>query len=58
VRVLVEDDGQGVPGGITPHLGLLGMRERVSTLGGSLTVGDAPGSGVRVEAIIPHEAVA
>ncbi len=58
VRVLVEDDGQGVPGGITPHLGLLGMRERVSTLGGSLTVGDAPGAGVRVEAIIPREAVA
>jgi signal transduction histidine kinase len=58
VRVRVEDDGQGVPGEIIPHLGLLGMRERVTALGGTLTVEPAPGTGLRVEAVIPREAAA
>jgi signal transduction histidine kinase len=58
VRLTIEDDGRGLPGRITPHLGLLGMRERVVALGGSLEVGDAPGTGVRVEASIPAEAIA
>lgn len=58
VVVCVADDGLGMKGEITPHLGLLGMRERVSALGGSLRVDGAPGSGVRVEASIPREAIA
>jgi signal transduction histidine kinase len=58
VRVRVEDDGHGVRGEITPHLGLLGMRERVTALGGTLTVEPAPGTGLRVEAVIPREAAA
>jgi signal transduction histidine kinase len=58
VRVRVEDDGQGVHGEVTPHLGLLGMRERVTALGGTLTVQPAPRSGLRVEAVIPREAAA
>ena len=56
VRVRIEDDGHGVPGEITPHLGLLGMRERVSALGGTLELGGAAGSGLRVEAVIPRAA--
>jgi signal transduction histidine kinase len=54
VALSVEDDGGGdasrmlaAPGG-----GVLGMRERVAALGGSLTIAEAP-SGVRVAAYIP-----
>jgi len=56
VRVRIEDDGQGLRGEVTPHLGLLGMRERVSALGGTLTLGGAAGAGLRVEAAIPRAA--
>mgnify|MGYP003694153907 CR=1 FL=1 len=58
VRLVVEDDGRGVAGEPTPHLGLLGIRERVTTLGGTLRVGAANGGGFRVEALIPVEAAA
>jgi signal transduction histidine kinase len=53
VTLVVEDDGRGVTGELTPHLGLLGIRERVAALGGSVAIGAAPGSGFRLEARIP-----
>jgi signal transduction histidine kinase len=34
-------------------LGLLGMRERVELLGGSLEVESAPGRGTRIRAVFP-----
>jgi signal transduction histidine kinase len=52
-RLVVEDDGRGVSGELTPHLGLLGIRERVTALGGSVTIGGGPGAGFRLEAVIP-----
>ena len=52
-RLVVEDDGRGPDRELTPHLGLLGMRERVTALGGSLTLGGEPGAGFRLEALIP-----
>jgi len=52
-RLVVEDDGRGPDPELTPHLGLLGMRERVTALGGSLTLGGEPGAGFRLEALIP-----
>jgi signal transduction histidine kinase len=58
VRLAIEDDGVGFPGPIVPHLGLLGMSERVSALGGTLSVANAAGAGVRVEACIPFEKTA
>ena len=58
VRLRVEDDGAGPAGEITPHLGLLGMRERVTALGGTLTLERAPGAGLRLEAVIPLGAAA
>jgi signal transduction histidine kinase len=58
VRLSVEDDGHGVTGEPTPHLGLLGIRERVTTLGGTLRIGAGRGRGFRVEALIPVEAAA
>jgi len=54
VRVRIEDDGHGAHGEIVPHLGLLGMRERVSALGGVIEVGNVNGAGMRVEAAIPR----
>jgi signal transduction histidine kinase len=56
----VEDDGAGfdagaftVPDGDGRGWGLLGMRERVELLGGSMRVDSAPGQGTRVELQVP-----
>ena len=60
VRLIVEDDGVGFSAptapsepGNAPQLGLIGMRERVVLLGGSLTIESAPGSGTTIFARIP-----
>lgn len=53
VRLAIEDDGRGVSGEPVPHLGLLGIRERITTLGGRLQLGGGPGRGFRIEAVIP-----
>jgi two-component system sensor histidine kinase UhpB len=53
VHVVVEDDGGGLKSQRRGN-GLTGMRERVTSLGGTLDVGDSPNSrGVRVTAHIP-----
>ncbi|MER6454135.1 histidine kinase [Streptomyces sp900105245] len=57
VEISVLDDGAGqdaAPGAGGGH-GLLGMRERVSALGGTLTTGPRYGGGFRVHAILPVE---
>ncbi|MEK8107051.1 ATP-binding protein [Micromonospora sp. M12] len=51
VLVEVEDDGISPPG--APGSGILGMRERVRALGGSLTTGAQPDGGFRVCARLP-----
>ncbi|MGH7730774.1 MAG: sensor histidine kinase [Candidatus Eiseniibacteriota bacterium] len=56
IALAVEDDGRGPSGELRPHLGLLGMRERVTALGGTLAVGPGSGRGFRIEASIPREA--
>jgi signal transduction histidine kinase len=64
VQAVVQDDGQGFDVGATLRrrgdrgLGLIGMRERVEALGGSLTIASGPGSGTRLSASIPVETVA
>jgi signal transduction histidine kinase len=55
IALAVEDDGRGPSGELRPHLGLLGMRERVTALGGTLAVGPGSGRGFRIEASIPRE---
>jgi signal transduction histidine kinase len=55
VTLTVEDDGRGPSGELRPHLGLIGMRERVAALGGTLAVGPGEGGGFRIEARIPRE---
>lgn len=55
--VVVEDDGRGAAAGPSNgggH-GLVGMRERVSVLGGSFEAGPKPGGGYRVHASIPYQ---
>ncbi|MCI4677343.1 histidine kinase [Rhodoblastus acidophilus] len=53
IRVRVQDDGVGIDPSKPPGLGLTGMRERVLSLGGSLSFGEAPGGGGLVEAALP-----
>ncbi|MDP2728769.1 MAG: GAF domain-containing protein, partial [Dehalococcoidia bacterium] len=60
VRCKVEDDGVGFDvgtylshKGTDQGLGLLGVRERVSLLGGSLAIESSPGKGTCVGVIIP-----
>ena len=52
----VVDDGAGLPpaAGVRRGLGIVGMRERASRLGGELRVTPAPGGGTMVEARLPR----
>ncbi|MFF9282003.1 sensor histidine kinase [Streptomyces griseosporeus] len=60
IEITVLDDGAGPddspPGDEGGGHGLLGMRERVSALGGFLTTGPRFGGGFRVHAILPVKA--
>ena len=51
----VRDDGRGPDPGATPGNGLLGMRERVSVYGGSLSAGAADSGGFELSAELPVE---
>lgn len=54
VRGLITDDGQGFDPVHTPtSVGLVGMRERVELLGGSLSVESSPGEGTRISFVLP-----
>lgn len=57
--VSIRDDGRGAaaPASPTGGRGLIGMRERVHVLGGTLTAGPTAGGGFTVEAHIPHPKV-
>jgi signal transduction histidine kinase len=55
VSLTIEDDGRGFSAeAIAPgRLGLVGMRERIALLGGSLRIDAFPGRGTRIEARLP-----
>ena len=55
VLLTVEDDGQGLAPGHEPKLGWLGMQERVTAAGGTLTITAAAVKGVKLTARIPLE---
>ena len=49
----IRDDGRGSANGAGTGSGLIGMRERVALLGGSVEAGNASGGGFLVSALIP-----
>jgi signal transduction histidine kinase len=53
LAVRVRDNGPGPEGDSLSGHGLLGMRERAATVGGTLLTGAAPGGGFLVEARLP-----
>jgi signal transduction histidine kinase len=53
VSLSVTDAGSGIPAGTDGGIGMVGMRERLATVGGTLRVASVPGGGTRVEATIP-----
>jgi len=54
LRLVVEDDGVGYAvSEPTAGTGLSNLRDRVESVGGTLTIGSAPGRGTRVEAVLP-----
>ena len=57
VVLRVRDDGKGLPRGIAPerdgHMGLTGMRERITALGGTVAVNGEPGRGVELMVSLP-----
>jgi two-component system sensor histidine kinase UhpB len=52
IKVRVHDNGAGLPAGHKQGFGLIGMRERVLALGGTMNVAST-GQGVSVEAVVP-----
>jgi two-component system sensor histidine kinase UhpB len=54
-RVRVSDNGCGMAPGQQLGFGLIGMRERILALGGTLSVA-SDGGGVTVEALVPTAA--
>lgn len=53
LRLAVSDDGTGPTPGGTPGFGLLGMRERARSVGGTLDAGPRPDGGFEVTAALP-----
>jgi signal transduction histidine kinase len=60
LTIEIEDDGEGFePGNVVQGhdslrgVGLLGMRERLEILGGTLSIDSAPGAGTRVVMRLP-----
>lgn len=56
VKLIIEDDGVGISPAPKPArqtFGLSGMRERISTIGGKITIASSRGKGTRIEVNAP-----
>ena len=58
VQLTVQDDGcgfdsQAAGNGVSGHFGLIGMRERVEQIGGTLSIQSAKGAGTEVAVDVP-----
>lgn len=53
IKVTVTDDGKGLDTSAVKGFGLIGMRERVSALGGKIAFDTAEGQGLQVRVMIP-----
>jgi len=63
LRLLVEDDGRGLAEGVTlatverrGHMGIAGMRERITALGGTVSIEAPSGRGIRLQVTLPGTA--
>jgi two-component system, NarL family, sensor histidine kinase UhpB len=58
-RVTIQDDGRGISpsDGTTEGMGMLGMRERATLIGGSLSVDSARGRGTTIRVVFPQTAL-
>jgi signal transduction histidine kinase len=57
LELIIEDDGKGSAGPPPAGLGLIGMRERVEALSGTIRVGSCPGAGLKVWVTIPAASI-
>ena len=58
VRLTIDDDGGGIAADVPQHtIGILGMRNRLLSLGGQLAIGPREGGGTRVTATVPRHPV-
>jgi two-component system, NarL family, sensor histidine kinase UhpB len=55
IRLSVSDDGRGFAPGAFFGLGLIGMEERISALGGVFTIANGPAGGACLDVAIPVE---
>jgi two-component system sensor histidine kinase UhpB len=53
MKVAVTDDGKGLDSSLVRGFGLIGMRERVSALGGRIAFDTEEGHGLQVRVLIP-----
>jgi signal transduction histidine kinase len=54
IEIVVRDDGRGFdPRETGDGFGLVGMRERLAIVGGTLAVSSRPGGGTEVQAVVP-----
>jgi signal transduction histidine kinase len=53
LHLTVHDDGVGFAATSTPGAGFVNMTDRLSAIGGTLTVHSAPGAGTTISAAIP-----
>ena len=60
VLLQVSDDGNGLPSGVSPetlelqgHMGLAGMRERITALGGTVRLQARAGAGALLQVLVP-----
>jgi two-component system sensor histidine kinase UhpB len=53
IKVAVTDDGKGLDANLVSGFGLIGMRERVSALGGRIAFDTEEGRGLQVRVLIP-----
>ena len=58
LALTIEDDGRGFdPSALPPGGGLANLRDRVESVGGTLTTVSVPGRGTRIEAVLPARVV-